>query len=178
MGLVNESDWGKNGVKLYISKVNDTFTYVDPDSNWLTDNAHYINDGTVNIKGIEITFNTKLLGWQLDTNIDFNQAINKSSNLQKGRRPNRSIGINLFKSNGKWRRNVNWSAKSWVWDKDDHSNGKLGGYGLLNLSTNYNFNEELSVYFNINNALDKGYEMAKGYNTLGRNINLGISRTF
>ena len=178
LGLIKEYGWGTTGVKLYKSKVSDAFTYLDPDSNWLTDDAYYRNDGTVDIKGAELTLDTELLGWQLDANIDFNQAINKSTNLQKGRRPNRSIGVNLSKTSGKWKRSVNWSAKSWVWDKDNHSNGKLGGYGLLSLSTSYDFNEDLSVYLNINNALDKDYEMAQGYNTLGRNINLGISHTF
>jgi len=178
LGLIKEYGWGTTGVKLYKSKVSDAFTYLDPDSNWLTDNAYYRNDGTVDIKGAELTLDTELLGWQLDVNIDFNQAINKSTNLQKGRRPNRSIGVNLSKTSGKWKRSVNWSAKSWVWDKDNHSNGKLGGYGLLSLSTSYDFNEDLSVFLNINNALDKDYEMAQGYNTLGRNINLGISHTF
>ena len=178
LGLIKEYGWGTTEAKLYKSKVTDAFTYLDPDGNWLTDNAYYRNDGTVDIKGAELSLVTELLDWQLDTNIDFNQAINKSTSLQKGRRPNRSIGVNLSKTSGKWKRNVNWSAKSWVWDKDNHSNGKLGGYGLLSLSTRYDFNEDLSVYLNINNALDKDYEMARGYNTPGRSINLGISRTF
>ncbi len=178
LGLIKDYGWGTTEAKLYKSKVTDAFTYLDPDSNWLTDNAYYRNDGIVDIKGTELTLETELFGWQLDANIDFNQAINKSTNLQKGRRPNRSIGVNLSKASGKWQRSINWSAKSWVWDKDNHSNGKLGGYGLLSLSTSYDFNEDLSVYLNINNALDKDYEMARGYNTPGRSINLGISRTF
>ena len=178
LGLIKDYGWGTTEAKLYKSKVTDAFTYLDPDSNWLTDNAYYRNDGIVDIKGTELTLETELFGWQLDANIDFNQAINKSTNLQKGRRPNRSIGVNLSKASGKWQRSVNWRAKSWVWDKDNHSNGKLGGYGLLNLSTSYDFNEDLSAYLNINNALNKDYEMAQGYNTLGRNIYLGISHTF
>ena len=178
VGLIKDYGWGTTEAKLYKSKVTDAFTYLDPDSNWITDNAYYRNDGIVDIKGAELTLDTELFGWQLDANIDFNQAINKSTNLQKGRRPNRSIGVNLSKVSGKWKRSVNWRAKSWVWDKDNHSNGKLGGYGLLSLSTRYDFNEDLSVYLNINNALDKDYEMARGYNTPGRSINLGISRTF
>ncbi len=178
VGLIKDYGWGTTEAKLYKSKVTDAFTYLDPDSNWLTDNAYYRNDGIVDIKGTELTLETELFGWQLDANIDFNQAINKSTNLQKGRRPNRSIGVNLSKASGKWQRSINWSAKSWVWDKDNHSNGKLGGYGLLSLSTSYDFNEDLSAYLNINNALNKDYEMAQGYNTLGRNIYLGISHTF
>ena len=57
-------------MKLYKSRVSDTFTYLDPDNNSLTDNAYYKNDGTVDIKGAELTLDTELFGWQLDANID------------------------------------------------------------------------------------------------------------
>ena len=179
LGLIKEYGWGKTEIKLYKSRVSDAFTYLDPDNNWFTDNAYYINDGTVDIKGAELTLDTELLGWQFDANIDFNQAINKSTGLQKGRRPNRSIGINAFKASGKWKQSIYWTAKSWAWDKDAHTdNIKLGGYGLLNLTTGYNFNEELNAYFNLANALNKEYEMAKGYKNPGRNITLGLNYSF
>ena len=118
------------------------------------------------------------MGWDLDSTLNFNKAIAKSTDLQKGRRPNRMVSLNLSKSSGKWKRNINWTARSWAWDKDNHSNGKNGGYGLLNLSTSYDFTENLSVYLNRNNALDKDYEMAKGYNTLGKTSTLGLTYNF
>ena len=140
--------------------------------------AYYINDGTVNIQGAELSIGTELFGWDLDSSIDFNKAIAASTDLQKGRRPNRSISLNLNKSSGKWKRNINWTAHSWAWDKDNHSNGKNGGYGLLNLSTSYDFTENLSAYLNRNNVLDKNYEMAKGYDTLGKTTTLGLTYNF
>ena len=118
------------------------------------------------------------MGWDFDSTFNFNKAIAKSTDLQKGRRPNRTVSLNLSKSSGKWKRNINWTARSWTWDKDDHSNGTNGGYGLVNLSTSYDFTENLSVYLNRNNALDKDYEMAKGYNTLGKTSTLGLTYTF
>ena len=84
----------------------------------------------------------------------------------------------MSKTSGKWNRNINWSAHSWAWDKDNHSNGKLGGYGLLNLSTSYDLKDNLSVYLNINNTLDKNYEMAQGYKVLGRTSTLGVTYIF
>jgi vitamin B12 transporter len=84
----------------------------------------------------------------------------------------------LSKTSGKWNRNINWSAHSWAWDKDNHSNGKLGGYGLLNLSTSYDFTENLNVYLTRNNALDKDYEMAQGYKTLGKTSTFGLTYSF
>ena len=71
------------------------------------------------------------------------------------------------------------TAKSWAWDKDAHTNNiKLGGYGLLNLSTSYNFTDNLIVYLNRKNVLDKDYEMARGYKSLGKTTTLGLTYTF
>ena len=172
VGLIGDYEWGNVELKLYKSKVTDTFKWFSASP------AYYINDGIVNITGAELTLGTELMGWDLDTNINFNKAIAKSTDLQKGRRPNRSIGVNLSKTSGKWNRNINWSAHSWAWDKDNHSNGKLGGYGLLNLSTSYDFTENLNVYLTRNNALDKDYEMAQGYKTLGKTSTFGLTYSF
>ena len=172
VGLTADYEWGNVELKLYKSKVTDAFKWFSSSP------AYYINDGIVNITGAEIILGTELMDWDLDTNINFNKTIAKSTYLQKGRRPNRSIGVNLSKTSGKWKRNINWTAKSWAWDKDNHSNGKLGGYGLLNLSTSYDFTENLTVYLNRNNALDKDYEMAQGYKTLGKTSTLGVTYTF
>lgn len=172
LGLSNNSKWGNSSIKLYKSRVSDAFKWFSASP------AYYVNDGTVDIQGAELSIGAELFGWDLDSSIDFNKAIAASTNLQKGRRPNRSISINLNKSSGKWKRNINWIAHSWAWDKDNHSNGKNGGYGLLNLSTSYDFTEDLSVYLNRNNVLDKNYEMAKGYNTLGKTTTIGLTYHF
>jgi vitamin B12 transporter len=177
-GLLGDYDWGVAELKLYKSKVSDAFSHLDPDGNWQTDNAYYINSGIVNIRGAELSVTTEFLGWDLDSSFDFNKAITASTDLQKGRRPNRSISLNLSKTSEKWKRNINWIAKSRVWDKDSHSNGENGGYGLLNLRTSYDFTDNLIVYLNRNNALNKDYEMAKGYKTPGKTSTLGLTYNF
>jgi len=174
LGLTGDYGWGNVELKVYKSKLTNAFIYNG--DNWPLD--YYTNGGVVNIQGAELSLGTDLLGWDLDTSLDFNKAIAASTDLQKGRRPNRSISLNLSKASGKWKRNINWIAKSRAWDKDDHSNGENGGYGLLNLTTSYSFNDDLTVYLNRNNALDKNYEMAKGYKTLGKTSTLGLTYNF
>ena len=172
IGLSGNYDWGNAEFKIYKSKVKDAFKWFSASP------AYYKNDGIVNISGVELSIGTELLGWDLDTSLDLNKAIAASTNLEKGRRPNRSIALNLSKTSGKWNRSINWIAKSRAWDKDNHSNGENGGYGLLNLSTSYSFTDDLTVYLNRNNVLDKQYEMAKGYNTLGKTTTLGLNYNF
>lgn len=172
IGLSGNYDWGNAEFKIYKSKVKDAFKWFSASP------AYYKNDGIVNISGVELSIGTELLGWDLYTSLDLNKAIAASTNLEKGRRPNRSIALNLSKTSGKWNRSINWIAKSRAWDKDNHSNGENGGYGLLNLSTSYSFTDDLTVYLNRNNVLDKQYEMAKGYNTLGKTTTLGLNYNF
>jgi vitamin B12 transporter len=177
LGLTGDYLWGDVGIKIYKSKVSDAFKYVAGVSGGVS--THYINDGVVNIEGVELTYGSEFFGWNLDSSLDFNKAIAASTDLQKGRRPNRSISLNLSKTSGKWNRNINWIAKSSAWDKDAHTdNVKLGGYALLNLSTSYDFTDNLNVYLNRTNSLDKDYEMARGYKTLGKTSTLGLTYTF
>ena len=172
IGLSGNYDWGNAEFKIYKSKVKDAFKWFSASP------AYYKNDGIVNISGVELSIGTEFLGWDLDTSLDLNKAIAASTNLEKGRRPNRSIALNLSKTSGKWNRSINWIAKSRAWDKDNHTNGENGGYGLLNLSTSYSFTDNLTAYLNRNNALDKNYEMAKGYKTLGKTSTLGLTYNF
>jgi len=180
LGVQNKSKIGLTGFKVYKSKVEDSFDYHYIDPNYATSwnyDGYYFNDYIVDITGAELSLETELLGWDLNTNIDYNRSINRETKKQRGRRPNRSISVNLFKSSGKWSRNINWSAKSSAWDAQTETT-KLGGYGLLNLSTSYDFTEDLSVYLNRNNVLDKNYEMAKGYNTHGKTTTIGLIYNF
>jgi vitamin B12 transporter len=171
-GLTGNHKWGNSGLKVYKSKLTDAFVWCNCSP------GYYSNGGTLNIEGVEISFGTDLLGWNLDTNIDFVKAIDASNNnKEQGRRPKRSISLNLSKTSGKWSRNINWTAKSRAWDRNSETT-KLGGYGLFNLRTSYDFTEDLTVYLNRNNALDKNYEMARGYKTHGKTTTLGLTYNF
>ena len=174
IGLQNQSNIGLINLKVYQTKIEDTHSYIDPESNY---DGYYINDGTTDISGVELSLDTSLLGWDFATTIDYNKSIDKATKKQKGRRPNRSISINLSKSSGKWNRSINWTGKSHAWDKNSETT-KLGGYGLLNLRTSYDFTEDLTVYLNRNNTLDKDYEVARGYKTHGKTSTLGLTYNF
>ena len=54
----------------------------------------------------------------------------------------------------------------------------LGGYALLNMHATYNLNNDWQLFGRWNNALDKRYELASGYNTPGSNIFVGVRYGF
>ena len=165
----NYAKWDLSG-KIYKSQTTNQFK-------WSA--TGYTNDGTVNIKGLELVAKTNVLDWNINANYDYNTAIQESTKLQKGRRPNHSASVTATNKNGKYNNRINIIGKSWAWDKDAHTNNdQLGGYGLVNLFSSYDYNRKTSVSISLNNALNKQYEMAKGYNTLGRTITLGVTHNF
>ena len=54
---------------------------------------------------------------------------------------------------------------------------KLGGYGLVNLFAHYQVDRNWRLEARVNNLFDKDYELAKGYNTLGTGVFVGVRYT-
>ncbi len=63
-------------------------------------------------------------------------------------------------------------------DRED-SNGKtLGGFTTLNALISYKLNEKVKLHIKGLNLTDKDYELAYGYNTLGRSLFAGVDVSF
>ena len=54
----------------------------------------------------------------------------------------------------------------------------LDEYYLANYNFNYNVNNNLDFYFNIENIFNENYEQAYMYSTMDRAFNIGISSKF
>ena len=166
--------------KAFKSKTKDAFKYVYIGGYGGSLGEYYYNnaDNGIENEGIEINFKNKLLNWDIDTSLDHLKSIDSVTKLEQGRRPKKSLNVVATNKYGKFNNRVSIIVKSSAWDKDDESGGKIDGYKLLDLRTSYKYNKETSISLNINNALDKDYEVAKGYNMLGRTITLGVTHNF
>ncbi|STC95383.1 TonB-dependent receptor [Chryseobacterium carnipullorum] len=55
---------------------------------------------------------------------------------------------------------------------------KLGGYADLNLSAEYKFHKNFSIFALGNNLLNSNYQTYKGYKVLGAQVVGGVKITF
>ncbi len=172
LGIEKKSKWGITSIKAYKNKVDGFFKYNGP---W--GSHYYTNDGKYDIKGIDLNIKTNIVNWNVDTEYGYNISEKNGTNYQTGRRPKHSIGITATNDYGKYTNRIGIIGKSWAWDTNSGTT-KLGGYGLLNLATSYQYDKKTQLIATINNALDKDYEVASGYNQLGRTINLAIAYNF
>ena len=58
---------------------------------------------------------------------------------------------------------------------DTHNeSGRMGGYGVVNLTARYALRKDLALEARINNLFDKNYETVRHYNTAGLNAFVGL----
>lgn len=65
-----------------------------------------------------------------------------------------------------------------VYQSTENRNDKVGGYADLNLSAEYKFHKNFSVFALGNNLLNSNYQTYKGYKVLGAQIVGGVKITF
>lgn len=69
-------------------------------------------------------------------------------------------------------------AGSTVYQSTENTNDKVGGYADLNLSAEYKFHKNFSIFAVGNNLLNSKYQTSKGYKVLGAQVLGGVKITF
>ncbi len=67
---------------------------------------------------------------------------------------------------------------NFVYQSTENKNDKVGGYADLNLSAEYKFHKNFSIFALGNNLLNSNYQTYKGYKVLGAQVVGGVKITF
>jgi len=129
------------------------------------------NIARADIDGLELSHALDLDAWRFVNALTFQDATNADTGNDLLRRPARK-----WSSTADYRFGNGLSIGGdllLVSDREDFG-ASLPGYGLLNLRTAFAFNERWRIEARIDNALDKPYELAHGYNTLDRSATIAI----
>jgi vitamin B12 transporter len=159
VGAESHYDWGTANIKFYNNKVKDAIDW---------EGAGYININKLTTKGVELSVNANMSGYD----IDFSHNHNKSR-TQAIKRPKNITSLAISKQYHKF------NSKAQVIKKSSHDvANNLKGFTLLNLSTSYDINQQAKVSLNVNNATDKKYQTVDGYNELKRTIEVSLEYNF
>ncbi|HZP67987.1 MAG TPA: TonB-dependent receptor, partial [Rudaea sp.] len=125
-----------------------------------------INIDRAAIDGAELTYAWHSGPWALENNLTVQNPRNEDSHQPLVRRPKRKLDSVLERSVGE-RGSI--GAELVASGKADDVGAKvLGGYALLNLRASYALDATWRVGLRLENAFDRTYELAHGYNTPGR----------
>lgn len=130
------------------------------------------NIGEVRNKGIETTVRGKLYGFTIKGTLVFQDPWNVTENKQLARRAKEYGQLDVSKLvNG-------YDLGARVYSSGPRTDGAtantLAGYGLLSLYSSKLLTDQWTARIRIDNALDKRYQLAYGFNTPGRTVVLTL----
>jgi vitamin B12 transporter len=161
----------------YETRVDDLISY---DSSIFLPN----NVDEARIRGLELTFDTTLAGWDLSTQLSHTDPRNRtrhnpdgSDNPNRGnllaRRARDTGRIDLDRAFGAFRFGTTLSGAGHRYD-DAANNARLGGYATLDLRASYAFNPDWTLEAHVDNVFDRDYETVAWYNQPGREYGLSL----
>ncbi|NOX43257.1 MAG: TonB-dependent receptor [Gammaproteobacteria bacterium] len=135
-------------------------------------NNQGININKASIEGFELSYHLLSKYWKASGNYSFQQARDDSDDSRLLRRADRKLTLSIYRklANGaNFGSNILASS-----DRLDRSS-QLPGYGIVNLNLNYPLNTDLTLQAKLENAFNKEYELASGFNTADRAVYIALS---
>ncbi|HEB81093.1 MAG TPA: TonB-dependent receptor [Chromatiales bacterium] len=165
VGLRGTHSWGRWHVDAYRTGIRDLVLL---DSNFIPRNI-----GRATIRGVEANVDARVWNWGVGLGIALTRPHDDIHGTVLARRAERSLKLALDRSFGRTHLHMDWIAEGRRFD-DNANTVRLGGYGLVNAGVQYALTPHWTVHATLDNLLDKGYETAFGYNTLGRTVFVGV----
>lgn len=169
LGIEKTYDWGMVDARAYSNKIENAFRS-DVTTGW-----DWTNIGRLLAKGIEVSVNTNINNYDLIFSHGYNKSRAHDETTQAIRRPKNTTNLTLGRQYAKFNSKMQIIKKS---SSLDAGNVELAGYTLLNLSTQYQVNNNAKASLTVNNATDKDYTVANGFNQFGRTVSLGLDYNF
>lgn len=164
VGIAGDLAGGTWSLNLYRTKIEDLIAFDAIEQ-------HPANIDAARILGLEAVLATRVLDWDLSTNLTLLNPENRSSGPDQGnqlpRRPKQSLRLDLDRSFGDLSLGGTVYAVGQRYD-DLANRFELDPYLRLDLRAEYRLDAVLSLQARIENLLDADYETAAFYNQPGR----------
>ncbi|MEO8296521.1 MAG: TonB-dependent receptor [Burkholderiales bacterium] len=119
------------------------------------------------VDGITLQGQVPLAGLLWQGSVDHLNARDQDTGKELARRARNVARLGADRQAGEWRYGASLAGYSGRWS-DAANTSRLSGYAVLDLRTDWQFQRDWSVGARLNNALDRHYETALGYNQPGR----------
>jgi vitamin B12 transporter len=123
------------------------------------------------IRGWELQLDSPWAGIDWRAQVTAQQPIDTDTGKQLRGRAKLFGTLAASVTNGPWRTGIDFAASGERFDSTNAApSSRMAGYALLSGFVRYQLNREWELSLSGNNLLDKSYELAKGYNPLGRQL--------
>ncbi|MDO5087852.1 MAG: TonB-dependent receptor [Comamonadaceae bacterium] len=133
----------------------------------------YENTGRARYEGVTLSGGARLGAVNLSGSLDWQNPRNLDTGKQLARRARRQLKLAADTQVAGWTLGAEWQASGMRYD-DAANTRRLGGYGVVNLFARTSFARGWSAFARIDNVGDKTYQLAHGYATAGRTLQVGV----
>ena len=170
LSLGRSGDGWQAGVNAYQTRVDDLIAF---DSTTFAPN----NIEQARIRGVELTANATLAGWEVSGQVGMLDARNLSAGVNQGkrlaRRPQRSARLDLDRDIGDWGVGISGIGEAARWD-DVANTLRVGGYGTVDARLSWRFAPAWTLQANLVNAFDRHYQTSAWYAQPGREFAVSL----
>lgn len=175
IGLKYNDGVSQLSASYYHNKVTDlivnTTPCPDPTFNGTFGCAYNVNKAL--LEGLTLAGSRKFGAFNFSGNIDLQDPRDETKDKQLQRRAKKHATFNADYTAGPLTAGTEWQLSDKRFD-DAANKTTLGGYGLLNLYSTYQFARDWSVLARWNNITNKNYELARFYATPRSNLFVGV----
>ena len=171
VGVTGNHDWGNWQVRAYHTDIDHLIIGVFNPADF-SFSAQNVNKAQID--GIEISFNTEMMGWHIGLNGSLLDPVDRETNLQLARRSSQSLNFDL--STTFWNHlevGTTVLARGHRYD-DTQNTVRVAGFVTVDLRAAYHVTSNWSLNASLNNLLDKNYQTVNTYNMPDRNFFLSV----
>lgn len=130
------------------------------------------NVARARVEGWELSYAGQIAGWDLRAALTLQDPVNETTGQQLQRRATAYGSLSVARTVGQWRFGGDLTAADQRPDLTIVGSRptELAGYTVLNLVARYNVTKSLSLAARLENAFDRDYQLAHGYNTRPRGV--------
>lgn len=136
----------------------------------------YQNVARAELKGLSLSGSAQLGIVRLSGTLDFSSPKDAATGLLLARRAERHGTLRAETTLGNWLLGAAVQASGQRWDNAGNTR-KLAGYGLANFDVQYRISPQLRLQANLDNAFDREYQTAYGYQQAPRTLFVGLRFT-
>ncbi|MBA1240745.1 TonB-dependent vitamin B12 receptor [Pseudomonas kunmingensis] len=164
IGIRGSHGWGEWSINAYENQIQDLIVW----------GASPENVNVARIRGIETSVATVLAGWDVNANLTFMDPQDRSKKYHGHllqRRAKRQFNLDLDRQFGAVGLGASLYAASERFDKaNNFESTRMPGYALVDLRSEYRFDEAWRLQVKLSNLFDRDYETIQTYEQPGRAV--------
>ncbi len=131
------------------------------------------NVASATLEGSTLSYSGSHGNWNGGASLDLQHSRDDVTGKRLIRRADKQFKSHLGYTFSTWTLGGEWQLSDQRFD-DTANRNRLGGYGLVNLLAEHQFEKDWKVFARANNIFDKKYELVKDYATLGATVFVGV----